>query len=688
MADASTGRILLSNHEAHRIVRHEYEPGRTLDDYGTTFILEASRPDGSRYGPGDWPLLRAQRGENVVGEDMELVLRDRSRVTIRVNAGPIRVGDELVAAVVAYHDITDRKMTEQAARFLADASTVLAELVDDEATLRKVASLAVPTFADWAIVDLAEADGSIKRLTVAHADPSKANLALEVHRGYPADPAAAYGPALVLRTGRPEFVHECTDERLVASASDENHLRMLRELGLRSYIGVPLRVRGEILGVLGFATAESGRLYKQHDLAVAEDLASRAAIAIENARLYGELKEADRRKNEFLATLAHELRNPLAPIRNALLLMREPATDAESNEAERAMAERQVVHLTRLIDDLMDVARISQGKIELQKQVVDLAAIVNQAVETARPHTDGRSHRVTVRLPDEVVRLNGDPTRLEQILWNLLNNAAKYSEPGCQIDVVVELDRLDVLIRVRDTGIGIKPEMLPRIFEMFIQDGDHRDHSRGGLGIGLSLVRRLVEMHGGSIAVHSAGPGLGSEFVVRLPVSSITPAESEPAKNSPSKPGCGLTRRRILVVDDNTDAARSLARLLTRLYEQEVRVADDGPEALVAVSEFQPEVVLLDIGLPGMSGYEVAEQLRRRPEYEGMLIVALTGWGQEEDRRRSLAAGIDHHLVKPVDVADLEKLLRKLPSGPQSSESRLRYREDHDNPSQAVSESP
>ena len=604
-------------------------------------------------------MVRAQGGETVVGEEMELLLRDRSRLTIRVNAGPIRVGEELVAAVVAYHDITDRKTTEQAARFLADASAVLAGLVDYETTLQKVACLAVPNFADWAVVDIAELDGSIKRLAVAHVDPSKVELAMEVHRRYPPDPASPHGAVNVLRTGKSAFIHEITDELLVSGARNEEHLQLLRELGLRSYMCVPLLIRGEILGVLGFVAAESGRLYNEHDLAVAEDLASRAAIAIENARLYGELKEADRMKNEFLATLAHELRNPLAPIRNALHLMREPALDGDSNEAERAMAERQVVHLTRLIDDLMDVARISQGKIELQKQVVDLAAIVNQAVETARPQIDGRRHRVIVRLPAEVIWLEGDPTRLEQILWNLLNNAAKYSEPGCQIDLVVELDRLEAVLRVRDTGIGIKPELLPRIFEMFIQDGDHRDHACGGLGIGLSLVRTLVEMHGGSITAHSDGPGLGSEFVVRLPVASITPANSRPAKTSGVKQGRGLTRRRILVVDDNADAARSLARLLTRLYEQEVRVANDGPEALVVAGEFRPELVLLDIGLPGMSGYEVAEQLRRLPEHERILIVALTGWGQEDDRRRSLAAGIDHHLVKPVDPEDLLALLAK-----------------------------
>jgi PAS domain S-box-containing protein len=666
VSDAKTGRILMSNHEAHRIVRHEYEPGRTLDDYGTTYILAAFRPDGSRYGPRDWPLVRAQGGETVVAEEMELLLRDGSRLTIRVNAGPIRVGDELVAAVVAYHDITDRKASEQAARFLADASAVLAGLLDDEVALQKLAALAVPTFADWAVVDMAEADGSIKRLAVAHADPTRADLARELHRRYPADPAATLGPAHVLRTGRSEFLHEVTDQRLMAGARDEDHLRLLRELGLRSYLCVPLLVRGETLGVLGFALARPGRLYGEHDLAIAEDLASRAAIAIENARLYRELKQADRMKNEFLATLAHELRNPLAPIRNGLHLMKQTAPDREANEVIRAMAERQVVHLTRLIDDLMDVARISRGKIELHREVVDLSAIVNQAVETSRPLIEERRHRLTVSLPDRAVRLEADPTRLEQVLWNLLNNAAKYSDPGGRIHLAVEPDGADVLIRLKDSGVGIRPEMLARIFEMFTQVEDHRKHAGGGLGIGLGLVRALVELHGGSISARSDGPGLGSEFAVRLPILPTAPASDGSTRSPAARRDLGPERRRILVVDDNKDAAKSLAILLSTLHGQDARVAFDGPSALDLAEEFRPEVLLLDLGLPEMDGYDVARSIRRRPWGAEVMIIALTGWGQEEDRRRSEEAGFNHHLVKPVNPIILEQLLADLRTEPRA----------------------
>ncbi len=392
---------------------------------------------------------------------------------------------------------------------------------------------------------------------------------------------------------------------------------------------------------------------------LAEDLASRAAISIENARLYGELKETDRRKDEFLATLAHELRNPLAPIRNSLHLIRGANGDGPM-ESERAMAERNVVHLARLIDDLMDIARINRGKIELSKQVVDLATIVNQAVSTARPLIDERHQEMFVTVAERTIKLEADPTRLEQVFWNLLNNAAKYTEPGGQIQLTVEAaDGGEVVVRVRDTGIGIKAEMLPRVFDMFVQVGDHKDHAQGGLGIGLSLVRTLVEMHGGSITARSEGPGKGSEFVVRLPLLTrardVETPVSDQARESVGKP----PRRRILVVDDNVDAARSLARLLERLYGQELRVAHNGMEALILAEEFRPEVILLDIGLPGMDGNEVARRLRERPGTEDSLVVALTGWGQESDIERSRAAGFDHHLVKPANPEAIVELLAR-----------------------------
>jgi len=364
-----------------------------------------------------------------------------------------------------------------------------------------------------------------------------------------------------------------------------------------------------------------------------------------------ELREANRRKDEFLATLAHELRTPLAPISNALYLIGRKASDGHDFEPERAIAERQVARLARLVDDLMDVARIGQGKLELHKRVVDLAAVVRDAVESSRGQIDLRGHELTVSLPEGPVRIEADPSRLEQVLCNLLTNASKYTEPGGKIGLSVETDAEMGLavIRVRDTGVGLAADMLPKVFGMFIQVEEQSERSQGGLGIGLSLVKTLVEMQGGTISAHSDGPGLGSEFVVRLPVV----PRADAGRPAQGRVGEGTAkgawpRRRILVVDDDADAADSLAWLLSEAFGQSVAIAHDGASAMETVDGFRPDVVVLDVGMPGMDGREVARRLRARPEFDRTMLVALTGWGQESDRRLSEDAGFDAHLVKPV----------------------------------------
>jgi PAS domain S-box-containing protein len=415
-------------------------------------------------------------------------------------------------------DIDERKRTEHTLRFLADASTALAELVDYESTLQKVATLAVPFFADWCGVDIAEPDGSLRRLAVAHVDPAKVNLAHELAWRYPPDPGEEGGAYHVLRTGRAEFMEDIPDHLLVRGARDEEHLRLLRELGLKSYMCVPVRARGQMLGVLSFVMAESGRRYNEKDLGVAEDLAFRAAVAVENARLYHELREADRRKNEFLATLAHELRNPLAPVRNGLQILRLASRDEDARERTRQMMERQLGHMVRLIDDLLDVSRITRGKIELRKERVDLTSVVHTALEASRSAVDAAGHELTVRLPEESIPLFADPTRVAQVVSNVLNNAVRYTPPGGHIGLTAGREGGQAVVRVRDNGLGIPREMLPHIFEMFTQVNRSLERSQGGLGIGLALVQNLVRMHGGTVEAHSAGLGRGSEFIIRLPV--------------------------------------------------------------------------------------------------------------------------------------------------------------------------
>jgi CheY-like chemotaxis protein len=354
--------------------------------------------------------------------------------------------------------------------------------------------------------------------------------------------------------------------------------------------------------------------------------------------------------------LAHELRNPLAPIRNALHIMKQPAGNEALIGQFREMAERQVQHMARLLDDLLDVSRVSRGKIELRKESVDMAAVLHRTVEGVRPLLEERGHQFTVSLPSEPLRVEGDPTRLEQVLTNLLNNAAKYTDPGGRIWLLASREGDEIVLQVRDTGIGIAPDMLPRIFDLFVQADRRLDRSQGGVGIGLTLVRKLVELHGGSVEAYSAGPGRGSAFVVRLSASAPEPQSRQTEAEGGRLPASALVRHRVLVVDDNVDAADSLAMLL-RLAEQEVRVAYDGPTALLIAQAFRPQVVLLDLGMPGMDGYDVAHRLRENPEVKPELLVAMTGWGQEEDRRRSRQAGFDHHLVKPVEPEELEQLL-------------------------------
>lgn len=386
---------------------------------------------------------------------------------------------------------------------------------------------------------------------------------------------------------------------------------------------------------------------------IARDIAERKRLESELRQLAADLSEADRRKNEFLALLAHELRNPLAPILNAVQVLRLKGSTGEAVQAAAEMMERQISQMVRLVDDLLDVSRISRGTIELRRGRVELASVVHHAVEAADSLVQCMGHNLTLTLPPQPIYLNADPTRLAQIIGNLLNNACKFTDKGGRISLTAEQDGDQVVIRVRDTGIGLAADQLPRIFDMFVQVDSSLERSAGGLGIGLPLVKTLVEMHGGTVEARSAGLGRGSEFIVRLPAL----AAAEPPLLEPS-PGDARpsTARRILVVDDNRDSADSLAMLL-ELTGNQTRTAYDGFEAVDAAAAFRPDVVLLDIGLPRQNGYEAARQIRQQPWGKPMLLVALTGWGKDEDRQKSKEAGFDGHLVKPVDRAALSKLL-------------------------------
>jgi len=368
------------------------------------------------------------------------------------------------------------------------------------------------------------------------------------------------------------------------------------------------------------------------------------------------LREADRRKDEFLATLAHELRNPLAPIRHGLHLLRLVDHNSEAAEQARAIMERQTNHLVRLVDDLLEVSRASRSRIELRKAPLELAEVVASAVETSRPCIDAAGHRLRIDLGPDAISLNGDAVRLSQVLSNLLNNAAKYTDNGGEIALSVRRDRQSAVVSVRDNGTGIPPAMLPKLFEMFSQGEAGRSRAQGGLGIGLALARALVELHEGTIEARSEGPGRGSEFIVRLPIAA--PRRAETAAAEPARLRGAKGPRRILVVDDNIDAAQSLG-LMLRQSGHQVELAYDGLAGLIAARGSVPDVILLDISMPGVDGLEVAQCLRDDPRFNPVRIVAVTGLAHEEDLRKSRAAGFDEHLVKPISPEVLREVLER-----------------------------
>ncbi|MEJ7594143.1 MAG: ATP-binding protein [Planctomycetaceae bacterium] len=418
--------------------------------------------------------------------------------------------------------------------------------------------------------------------------------------------------------------------------------------------GVTTALRDETGGLKGYAKVLRDNTERKR---MEEELRGRAEALV----------EADRRKDEFLALLAHELRNPLAPIFNALTLLSQENVAKPMQQELRSMMERQVRQLSRLVDDLLDVSRITRGKISLQKKLVEVRVIIEHAVETARPLIESRKHHLSVSVPAQPICVNGDPIRLQQVLSNILNNASKYGEERGRITLTSQQEGNEAVVRVRDTGIGIAPAMLPRIFDLFTQADQTLDRSLGGLGIGLTLVKRLVELHEGKVEAHSEGLGKGSEFVVRLPI-----AVEENKQDSPCKSDTPIRQERsfrILVVDDNDDAADSLNMLL-KMAGHEVWTAHCGPTALQAAHEHKPELLILDIGLPVLDGFQVAQRLREAPEFKQAVMIAVSGYGQDGDRQRSKEAGFDFHFVKPMDFQRLQDLFTSLLKGGSSDAAR------------------
>lgn len=646
-----------------------------------------ARPDGIvLFVNASAELLFQRDSKELVGTSLgfPVVAGDTTEIDILRGAGDRTVAEMRVvetewegasAYLLSLRDITDRKraeeeraqrLGEQAARAVAEAAGERLSLLDEasallvasslsiESALPAVARLVSPRFADWCVIDVLGDNDSIRRFQAGATSDEERDVSGRVAQAYPPDVHAPCGPGRTIRTGEGETFSESGFTPLLGDEHDSTCHRIFKTLGITAALSVPLLDRSRIVGAIAFIGIHPDRVYTTDDVLLVQELAQRISLALVNARLYRQIIESDRRKDEFLAMLAHELRNPLSPILSALevLRLRYGDSDSRANWA-LDVVERQAKHMARLVDDLLDVSRITRGKIELRKEPLELSSIIRRVIDTSRPTIEARQHQLTVSVPTEPIWLQADHVRIEQVLVNLLNNAAKYTDPGGYIEIRVERDVDVVTIRVRDTGQGMSQEMLQHAFELFMQGDRTLDRTQGGLGIGLTLARRLVEMHGGTLRATSDGPGRGSEFVIELPLSHEPAKRVEPAATEPGSLSRAL---RILVIDDNVDAAVGVAEVL-RLWGYDVRLAYDGPDALRQAASWTPHIILLDIGLPKMDGYEVARELRRHRDQSRTLIIAITGYGRAEDLLLSEQAGIDIHLTKPVDLIRLRRLI-------------------------------
>jgi PAS domain S-box-containing protein len=552
-------------------------------------------------------------------------------------------------------DVTDKRREEGRRRFLAEAGALLSSSLDYIATLKRVVELSVPTVADWCAADMIEATGAFERLAIAHADASKLQHIEKLKRYLP-NLRSAFGTHEVIRTGRSQLRPEVPDSLLEELAVDSEHLRLLRELGFWSAMIVPLRARGQTVGALLFVSSESNRKFGDGDLAFAEELASIAALAIENARLYREAQNANRTKDEFLATVSHELRTPLNAILGWASLLR--TSDMSSDQRERAfeVIERNARAQAQLIEDLLDVSRIISGTLRLDSRPVDLATIIDSALEAVRLAADSKGVQIRTALDDDARRAVGDSGRLQQIVWNLLSNAVKFTNRGGVVNV--SLARIDshAEICVSDTGHGIAAEFLPHIFERFKQADAVTTRSHGGLGLGLAIVKHLVELHGGTVTAASDGKDQGAVFRVQLPLVAVM-REDVPVLG-PSAAARIVAPRldglRVLVVDDEFDA-RTLLTAVLESHGAQVASAASVQETLSQIESFCPDVLVSDIGMPEEDGYSLIRRVRALTKHgpKALPAAALTAYARMEDRSRALLAGFQSHIAKPVDPDEL-----------------------------------
>ena len=621
------------------------------------------RLDGSVLAHSDCPMAEVLSGKLSEVHDQEVILArpDGSQITVMMNIHQLR--DEkgkVTGAINCFYDISDQRRAMDALRFLSEAGMALFASLDHESILSTLTNLTVPRMADWAFIDLLKND-QVVRLAVAHADPMQSELAAQISRFPPVRANLEHPLSRALASGQSQIAVKFTEDMFRRNSQNPEHEAALRKVNPTSNIVVPLLSRSKVFGVLTLVRCGVRRRFDLQDLALAEELARRGGTAIDNARLLHDtqaasksLAEADRNKDEFLAMLAHELRNPLAPIKSATEILRMRKLDDPTIERVQTILERQVTHMSRLVDDLLDTSRIQHRKVTLNRISLDVNSAVLAVLDSISDLVKLNRHAVTTELENNPpLYVDADPARMAQILSNLVINAIKYTPKGGEIKVLTARENGMAVIKIRDNGIGIEPHMLKAIFDVFTQVEVSLERSQGGLGLGLKLVKELVEMQGGFVEARSEGIGKGSQFTVRFPESKIIAAQPIPEYDSPP------IKRRILVIDDNTDILDSMNILLT-LSGHSVALAETGTAGVEKAIKDDFDVALVDIGLPEMNGYEVAKKIRENPKCSEMALVALTGYGQEKDKQRALEAGFDEHLTKPVDASVLRDLLNGL----------------------------
>jgi PAS domain S-box-containing protein len=607
-------------------------------------------------------LDRIARGEHVKHFETVRCRKDRTLFPVSLSLSPIRdESDQVIGASKIARDISELQRASQHAALLADVGAALAGSLQYETTLTTVANMTVPAIADWCAVDILTEERKLERLAVAHVDPEKIELARMIRSRYE-DPGSPYSPASVVQTGTAALVKGISDDMIVAAAhGDEERIRLVRSLGLRSYMVVPLTAHGRTFGALTLATAESGRMYGDDDFRFAHELAYRAALAVDNARAYEEAQTANRLKDEFLATLSHELRTPLNAILGYSRLLQSGMMTANKHAHALHTVERNASALTQIVGDILDVSRIISGKIRLSVQAVDLPRVVSDAVESVLPAAEAKQIRVQTLLDPRAAPISGDPDRLQQIVWNLVSNAVKFTQKQGLVQVRVERVNSHVEIVVSDNGSGIPPEFLPHIFERFRQADSRTTREHGGIGLGLAIVRHLVELHGGTITVVSDGPNTGATFRVRLPLMIVhqeTPVERRIHPTTDAVPVGAelpdLSGLSVLAVDDDADARALVAETL-EMRGARVAAVDSVEEALELLGRSGADVMIADIGMARSDGYDLIKRVRQsaNPAIREVPAAALTAYARAEDRMKTLRSGFQMHLAKPVDPAEL-----------------------------------